>query len=112
MEQIGIETQPDFKWVYVYVPIRFVIIGSGEYKEIVSTGYLINGIESANCKTISVLPDIDLSAATTVMLTKNFSQLPVMTTEREGQQMALLFLISASPHLPYKLQALSNIATS
>jgi CBS domain-containing protein len=83
LEEAGLETQPDFEWAYIDGPIKFVAIGSNEDQEAVSTTYRIDGLESANRKPVSVKPDSALTEAITVMLTNDFSQLPVMTTERE-----------------------------
>ncbi len=83
LEKAGLETQPDFEWAYIDGPIKFVAIGSHEEQEAVSTTYRIDGLESANRNPVSVKPDSLLNEATTVMLTNDFSQLPVMTTDRE-----------------------------
>ena len=83
LEEAGLETQPDFEWAYIDGHINFVEIGSDEDREAISTTYRIDGLESANRKPVSVKPDSALTEATTLMLTNDFSQLPVMTTERE-----------------------------
>lgn len=83
LEKAGLGTQPDFEWVYIDGHIKFVAIGSDEDLEAMSTTNRIDGLESANRKPVSVKPDSALTEATTVMLTNDFYQLPVMTTERE-----------------------------
>lgn len=83
LEKAGLETQPDFEWAYIDGHIKFVAIGSQEDREAISTTYRIDGLESANRKPLSVKPDSPLTEATTIMLTNDFSQLPVMTTERD-----------------------------
>ena len=83
LEEVGLETQPDFEWAYVHTPLRFIRAGSDEDRADASTIYRIDGLESANRKPVSIKPDSDLTEATTVMLTNDFSQLPVMTTERD-----------------------------
>lgn len=83
LEKAGLETQPDFEWAYVYEAIKFVLVGSDEDKESTSTIYRIGGLESANRKPLSVKPDSSLTEATTAMLTNDYSQLPVMTSDRE-----------------------------
>lgn len=80
LEQAGLETKPDFEWTYLYYPLRLVKAGSDE--ESISTLYRIDGLESANQKPVALKPDSDLTKATTVMLTNDFSQLPVITTDR------------------------------
>ena len=83
LEQAGLETQPDFEGAYVDAPIRFIAVGSDEDKERISIIYRIDGLESANRKPVSVKPDSPITAATTVMLLRDYSQLPVMTGDRE-----------------------------
>lgn len=83
LERAGLETQPEFEWAYVHLPLKFVEVGSDEDRDSSSTIYRIDGLESANRKPVSVKPDSQLTKATTLMLTNDFSQLPVMTTERD-----------------------------
>ncbi len=83
LEHAGLETQPEFEWAYVHLPLKFVKVGSAEDRDVSSTIYRIDGLESANRKPVSVKPDSQLFEATTLMLTNDFSQLPVMTTERD-----------------------------
>lgn len=83
LEHAGLETQPEFEWAYVHLPLKFVKAGSDEDRDSASTIYRIDGLESANKKPVSVNPESQLSVATTLMLTNDFSQLPVMTTERD-----------------------------
>ncbi len=45
--------------------------------------YRISKLKAANTPPVSVKPDASLMEATTLMLTNDFSQLPVMTTERD-----------------------------
>lgn len=83
LEHAGLETQPEFEWAYVHLALKFVKVGSDEDRDASSTIYRIDGLESANRKPVSVKPECQLSEATTLMLTNDFSQLPVMATERE-----------------------------
>ncbi len=83
LAQAGLETRPDFEGAYVHETIRFISTGSDEDKESISAIYRIGGLESANRKPVFVKPDSALNEATTVMLANDFSQLPVMTTDRE-----------------------------
>jgi CBS domain-containing protein len=83
LEKAGLTTQPDFEWAYIDGAIKFIAIGSNEEQGVISTTYQIDGLESANRKPVSVKPDRPLTEATTIMLTNDFSQLPVMTTGRE-----------------------------
>ncbi len=45
--------------------------------------YRISKLAAANKKPVSVIPDAPIQEAVTVMLTNDFSQLPVMTNERD-----------------------------
>jgi len=83
LEHAGLETKPEFEWAYVHLPLKFVKVGSDEDRDSSSTIYRIDGLESANRKPVSVKPDSPLTEATTRMLTNDFSQLPVMTSERD-----------------------------
>lgn len=83
LERAGLRTEPHFAGAYVHEPITIVPIGSNESKESISAIYRIGGLEAANKKPISVSPDSSLCEATTAMLAHKYSQLPVMTTERE-----------------------------
>ena len=83
LERVGLEITPEFEWAYVYLPLKFVKVGSDEDRDFSSTIYRIDSLESANRKPTSVKPDNPLTEATTLMLTNDFSQLPVMTSERD-----------------------------
>lgn len=83
LEHAGLETQPEFEWAYVHLALKFIKVGSDEDRDASSTNYRIDSLESANRKPVSVKPDSHLKEATTLMLTNDFSQLPVMTTERD-----------------------------
>lgn len=83
LEQAGLETQPDFEWTYLDAWLRFIPVGSDEDRETASTIYRIDGLEAANHKPLSVKPDVKIRVATTIMLKNEYSQLPVMTSERE-----------------------------
>ena len=83
LEKAGLETVPDFEVAYIGGLVKFVLAGSEGEAETISATYRIDGLQSANRKPVSVKPDSVLAEATTLMLTHDFSQLPVMTTERE-----------------------------
>jgi len=83
LKKYGLETQPDFETAFIYGLIKFVAVGSIEEREAETITYRIDGLESANRKPVSVKPDSELKEAITIMMTKCYSQLPVMTTDRE-----------------------------
>lgn len=85
LEKFNLETKPDFEVAYIDDPIQFV--RPGQYEDTsphtADPIFRIGRLESANRKPVSVKPEAPLSQATTLMLTHDFSQLPVMTTDRE-----------------------------
>lgn len=108
LKQLGIATVPDFDSVYIDVAVRFVAIHEPEKppvaplavspidktdavidEDLVSSGinsdptYRISRLASANRKLETVKPDTPLREATTKMLMYDYSQLPVMTNDRE-----------------------------
>lgn len=83
LEKLGLGTSPDFESAWIYGQIKFILTGSDEDISETISSYRIDSLTSANKKPIYVKPDSPLSEAITIMLTKDFSQLPVMTTERD-----------------------------
>src|SRR5262245_8880293 len=62
-------------------PAIEVIVGSEQGSA--DPSYRINKLAAANRPPVSVVPDADIRKVATVMLANDFSQLPVMTNERE-----------------------------
>jgi len=83
LERFGLDTIPDFEGAYVDGPIKFVVAGSDAGQVTSQATYRIGSLESANRKPVSVSPGSAIAEATTVMMAQDFSQLPVMTSERE-----------------------------
>jgi hypothetical protein len=111
LKKVGLATEPDFQSAYLDSPIRFVLrsppsqSGSLDLEEVPSTAtipvlelspttgpsstiyadptYRISKLAAANNTPISVTPDATVQQASTVMLANDFSQLPVMTNERD-----------------------------
>jgi CBS domain-containing protein len=108
LDKIGIRTVPDYLNIWVDTPITFELVANHPEKrdsdsqqtpeqleaEIQDTraepneksadpSFRIGKIASANNPPLSVKPNASLREATTLMLCRNFSQLPVMTTDRE-----------------------------
>lgn len=87
-------TNPDFEWAYIDGQIGF-IKAPPEAKDpagvaddsAVDPTYRIRSLVSANRAPISVTPDSSLQQITTLMMTNDFSQLPVMTSPREVKGM-------------------------
>ena len=109
LTKAGLETKPDFESAYIDSPIEFVVLkpvtpavpASGTGTVAVpppisaATGAIstsppyadptsrISKLAAANRPVVSVKPDSTLEEAVTLMLSLDFSQLPVMTNERE-----------------------------
>lgn len=90
LKKYGLATHPDFDYMYIDGYIGFVAAPSqgglpnGEAATQTSDPtYRIARLESANKVPVSIKPDSTLQQAITIMLSHDFSQLPVMTTPRE-----------------------------
>lgn len=86
LNEYGIATSPDFEYAYIDGYIRFVQASPEQADSVAAAAdptYRIVRLESANKAPISVQPDATLQQAVTLMLTHDFSQLPVLTTPRE-----------------------------
>lgn len=89
LKKHGVATSPDFEFQYIDGYIRFVQASSGEdtaQGEIgaaaIDPTYRLRRLDSANRPPVSVKPDSSLQQAITLMMTNDFSQMPVMTTSR------------------------------
>jgi CBS domain-containing protein len=103
-------TEPDFESAYIDSPIRFLVLkppapppapaaGAAETPAPAATAAptelvmppsayadptsRISKLAAANRPVVSIKPDASLQEAVTLMLSKDYSQLPVMTSERE-----------------------------
>jgi CBS domain-containing protein len=107
LRNIGIRTVPNYLNIWVDTPITFELVAAhpeeeidskdkdaqadanqiaasdAEYGTSADPSYRIGRISSANNPPTSVKPNASLLEAITLMHFKNFSQLPVMTTDRE-----------------------------
>lgn len=106
LARLGIRTVPNYHDIWVDTPITFELIA--EHKDETVThanaagsdtsmqneadvpertatdpSFRIGKIPSANVAPVYVAPSANLAEAVTLMLARNFSQLPVMTTERD-----------------------------
>ncbi len=86
----GLQTTPDFEYAYIdgyveFAPLEDIEGGSKTQEGIAITDptYRIGRLEAANAPPTATKPDATLAEAVTLMLTQDFSQLPVMTSERE-----------------------------
>jgi CBS domain-containing protein len=111
LRKANLQTEPDFDSVYIDSPVNFSLISdvapqkvnqtkTTETTESVAVSesviavitketiytdptYRISKLAAASNKPVSVAPDESLERATALMLTHDFSQLPVMTSDRE-----------------------------
>lgn len=88
LKKYGVATAPDFEYTYIDGYIGFVSAPTEGDPTTVDPGttdptYRISRLESANKTPVSVKPDATLQQAVTLMLTNDFSQLPVMTAPRD-----------------------------
>ena len=88
LKEHGLETHPDFEFQYIDSLISFKpsTDEQGETTSGMGVGdptHRIRMLESANRRPVSVKPDATLQQAVTLMLTNDFSQLPVMPNERD-----------------------------
>jgi CBS domain-containing protein len=113
LERVGVETHPDFEPEWTETPISFRLThatcggsveaaipsdeieqpirsehlapGDGQSMPWVSRdpSYRISKLEAANAGVIRVSPDNPISTAVTQMMIHDYSQLPVMTSDRE-----------------------------
>jgi predicted transcriptional regulator len=107
LRKADLRTLPDFESNYIDANLRLVpadsdsnsAVGEIETEESEPTSesdpsvasasefdapaYIVSRLEAANKKLTSVAPDVTLREAITLMMMNDFSQLPVMTSERE-----------------------------
>lgn len=93
LRALDLSTQPDFQWEYIDATVRFVRSDSvappaAEASEPVAgpppdRAFRVKLLPAANREPVWVKPDETVQRAVTLMLTHDFSQLPIMTTPRD-----------------------------
>jgi len=90
LKRYELSTSPDFEYTWLDGTIEFTTASAGSAAEAAPAGaaspdptFRIGRLDAANKTPQSVKPDATLSQAVTVMLTNDFSQLPVMTGPRD-----------------------------
>jgi len=86
LTQHGLRTEPDFEYAYIDGYISFqkgATKESPDEESAIDPTHKIARLASANRPPVSVKPDSTLQQTITLMLTNDFSQLPVMTSTRE-----------------------------
>jgi len=108
LEKHQLKTTPDFEGVYIDSQVSFLQAptkknGQGQEEAVldvyIDPTYRIGKLAAANKQPLWVKPDDPIAKAVTLMITHDYSQLPVMTSDREvkgilswaslGSQMAL-----------------------
>ena len=90
LEKHGLITAPDFEWAYIGDTITFEKLSGEKQPHELNTNkcaidptYRIDRLPSAHRKPVFVRPDSEIKKVITVMLSNDFSQLPVMTSQRD-----------------------------
>jgi len=90
LKRHGLATTPDFEYTWLDGPVSFTTAPAGDAQAVRQPGtatadptFRIGRLDAANKTPLFVKPDASLAQAVTVMLTNDFSQLPVMTGPRE-----------------------------
>ena len=87
LEKYHLRTSPDFEFEYIDTPISIELDNDVRAKDTekksVSPTVRIDCLTAAHNNPVRVSPDDSVVRATTVMWVESFSQLPVMTTDRE-----------------------------
>jgi hypothetical protein len=83
LNKYNLATSPDFENVWIDRAITFVKAPGGGSEDAVDPTVRLSQLDAANRKPLVVAPDAVLQQAVTQMLTKDYSQLPVMTGTRD-----------------------------
>ena len=86
----GIVTVPDFEYQYIDSSLSFALAPADENspsedsdRTVADPTHRLGRLDSANKAPVFVAPDASLKAAVTLMMTNDYSQLPVMTSPRD-----------------------------
>ncbi|MGY6644153.1 MAG: CBS domain-containing protein [Salinarimonas sp.] len=101
LQEAGLDTYPDFEGLWLDAPFSFILAeaeeepATGERKESLEPPpeplltwitrdptHRVSKLAAANQKVVSVAPDDPFEKVVTLLLARDFSQLPVMTNER------------------------------
>jgi predicted transcriptional regulator len=100
LDQAGLRTEPDFESAYLDAEMQFGLVNecNSVHSETITVSdhaevrvvsaafadptYRVSKLAAANRRPVSVQPDSTLAEAVTLMMANDFSQLPVMTSER------------------------------
>ncbi len=84
LEDHGLVTEPSFESTWIDGPVTFVRKPKTQADDApLDPTFRLGRLEAANKEVVSVKPNDSLDRAITLMLTRDFSQLPVMTSPRD-----------------------------
>lgn len=85
LKRHGLATSPDFEWAYPTALISFVRAPESETAALgdFDPTYRIGHLESADRMPVCVTPNASLQEVVTLMMTNDFSQIPVLSGPRE-----------------------------
>ena len=99
LNSCGLRTEPDFQSEWIDSNVEFVLVPEVTGSEaavspvpevvalvggaVADPAHKVAKLDAANRGVISVNPDDSIAKAVTLMLSRNFSQLPIMTSDRE-----------------------------
>ena len=83
MDRHNLATAPDFEYAYIDGYVKFVKAAGDAPEEAVDPTVRLSRLDAANRAPLTIAPDAPLQQAVTQMLSKNYSQLPVMTGPRD-----------------------------
>ena len=88
LDDSDLRTVPDFEFPYIDAAIRFELVSTADESPGLSEGLddptvRIGALTAANHPPTAVAPDKPLYAATTLMMLRDYSQLPVMVNDRD-----------------------------
>ena len=108
LKEYQLETNPDFLGVYIDSPISFNKAQKKKSAQAESEAvpdvdtdptYRIGKLASANMRPVSVKPDDLIEKAVTLMIAHDYSQLPVMTSDREVKGVISWTSLGTQKHL-------------
>lgn len=83
LEQYDLRTEPDFENAFIDLPLKFIAGASMAQSSLPDPAQKIGRLEAANKPPLFVKPDQDLAHIVTLMMSHNYSQLPVMVNTRD-----------------------------
>jgi predicted transcriptional regulator len=97
LEALEIKTEPDFVATYIDESIKLVKIKKAvDYSGDNDSMFRVGRLEAANNKPTYIAPDASIEQAVTMMMASGFSQLPVMTSDRDVKGIVRLSTVAVN----------------